>query len=123
MVLPFSVTTVSIVFLALDVGEVGPRAEHAQRPQLATVLVRHEIVGVVRTRAGVLVAAENLAREQAAGDDAIGAVLVARDALENGVDVILREPRSLAVRATEVAFGSIDDFFGSKVVRNDSTWL
>ena len=69
-------------------------------------------------------AAEDLARQQAAGDDAIGAVRVARDALEiasrssscvNGV--------RLPFGRRTVAFGSIVVFFGSNVVRNDSTWL
>ena len=72
----------------LEVGEVRPGAEDAQRPQLAPVLVRHDIVRIVGTRAEVLEAAENLARQQAAGDDAIGAIRIARDVLEDDVHVV-----------------------------------
>ena len=59
------------------------------------------IVGIVGACAGVLIAAENLAGQQPAGDHAIGAVLVARDPLEDGVDVVLVERRSLAVRTAD----------------------
>ena len=108
----------------LEVGEIRPRAEDAQRAQLAAVLVRHEVVGIVGARALITEAAEDLAGNQPAGDDAIGAVRVARDALEDRVDVVLRERRP----ARRTAGGSSPSdrsrrCFGSNVVRNDSTWL
>ena len=83
----------------LQVGEIGPGAEDAQRAQLAPMLVRHEIVRIVRACAGVQVAAENLARDQAPRNDAVGAVLVARHSLEYDVEIVLDERRPLAVRA------------------------
>ena len=82
----------------LEVGQVRPRAENAQRAQLAAMLVRHDVVGIVGPRARVAEAAEDLAGQQAAGDDAVGAVRVPRDALEHRVDVVARERRSLAGR-------------------------
>ena len=60
--------------------------------------MRHEVVGVIRPRAGVLEAAEDLSRQQAASDDTVAPVLVARDFLQDGVDVIVPERRSLAIR-------------------------
>ena len=58
----------------LEIGEVRPRAEDAQRAQLAAVLVRDDVVGIVGTRAVILEAAQDLAGNQPAGDDAIGPV-------------------------------------------------
>ena len=63
----------------LEIGEVRPRAEDTQRAQLAAVLVRDDVVGIVGTRAVIQEAAEDLAGNQPAGDDAIGPVRVSRD--------------------------------------------
>ena len=65
----------------LEVGQIGPRAEHAQGAELAPVLVRHDVVRIVRPRPLVAEVAEDLARQQPAGDDAIRAVRLARDVL------------------------------------------
>ena len=46
----------------LPVRQVRPRAEDAQRAQLAAVLMRHEVIGIVGPCAGVQVVAEDLAR-------------------------------------------------------------
>ena len=107
-----------------QVGQVGPRAEDAQRAQLAAMLVRHDVVGIVGPRAGVAEAAENLARQHAAGGDPVGAVGVARGPLEHRVDVVARERRPLARRAPHGRL-RIDRRArsGSNVVRNVSTWL
>ena len=117
-------TTVSSVFAFLRSVRFVHAPKTRKRAQLAAVLVRHEVVGIVGACAGVLEAAENLAGQQPAGDDAVGAVLVARDPLQDRVDVVL-------VNGVLLPFGRrigglrIDRcvFFGSKVVRNDSTWL
>ena len=86
----------------LEIGEVRPRAEDAQRAQLAAMLVRHEVVGIVGTRAGVEEAAENLAGNQPAGDDAIGAVRrCARRVSRMAFMSSLRERRSLAGRPAD----------------------
>ncbi len=82
----------------LPVHEVRPRAEHAQRAQLAAVLVRHEIVRIVGPCARVAERPENLPRQQPSGRCAIGAVRVARGTLEHAGDVVARERRSRAGR-------------------------
>ena len=85
---PFSVDQRVERIGGLEIGEVGPGAEHAQRPQLAPVLVRDDIVRIVGPGAGEQEVAEDLAGNQPAGDDAIRAVGVARDRLEDGVHVV-----------------------------------
>ncbi len=108
----------------LEVGEVRPRAEDAERSQLAPMLVRHEIVGIVWTGARVLERVENLAGQLPAGNDTIASVRftaqpVSRIAFMSSCVNGVRLPFG---RRT-VAFGSIVVFLGSNVVRNDSTWL
>ena len=61
----------------LGVGVVDPRAEDAQAAQLAAILVRDDVVGVVGPRAFVLEAFERRAFERGADDHAVGPVLVA----------------------------------------------
>jgi hypothetical protein len=46
------------------------------------VLVRDDVVGIIGTRGFIKEAAEDLAGNQPAGDDAIGPVRVSRDAFE-----------------------------------------
>ena len=91
-----SVITVSRRVAGLHVDEVGPRAEDAQRPQLAPVLVRHQIVGIVGPGALVPESAEHLAGQQAPGGEAVRPVGPAVGALEHLVDVVLRHRRPLA---------------------------
>ena len=82
----------------LQVGEIGPGAENAQRAQLAPMLVRHEIVRIVRACAGVQVAAENLARDQAPRNDTVGAVLVARHVVRAQIIDVADAEREAAAR-------------------------
>ena len=84
---------------ALPIGEVRPGGEYAQRTQLPAMLVRHHVVGIVGTGAGILEAAEDLAGQQAAGDDPICPIGIARDLLEDDVHVVAGERCPLAVRA------------------------
>ena len=55
----------------LHVDQVGPRAEHLQRAQLAAVLVRHDVVRIVGARAVVPEPADRTAGHGARGDGAI----------------------------------------------------
>ena len=71
------------------VDEVGPRAEHLQRAQLAAVLVRHHIVGIVRPGAVVLEAADRTAGQRASGNGAVGAIGAAVRAPQHGVEIAL----------------------------------
>src|SRR5262245_19691696 len=65
------------------------------------MLVRNGVVGVVRTRAGIAEAPENLAGQQPARSHAVRAVLVPCDNLENGLEVVMRGRRALAVRSPD----------------------
>ena len=85
----------------LPVREVRPRPKDAQRAELAAMLVRDEVVGIVGTSAGVQEIAEDLAGNQTAGDDPIGPVRVPRDPFEDLVDVVPRERRPRAGRTTQ----------------------
>ena len=108
----------------LHVGEVRPRAEHAQRPQLAAVLVRDDVVGIVGAGALVAEAAEDLARQQPRRGGAVGAVGVPVRALEHLGQIVFE---SAGVRSPDgrrvVAPGSMSMWRGSTVVMNVSTWL
>ena len=117
--------SVSRVFLGLEVGEVRPRAEDTQRSQLAAVLVRHDIVGIVGARAGVGRPPRILTWQQAARDDAIGPVRdCARQFSRTALTSSLGKRSSLAIRTTNgglrVDRGLRRDRRSS---RNDSTWL
>src|SRR5262245_33254548 len=85
----------------LEIRQIRPRAKHPQSPQLATVLVRYEIVGIVGTRALEAEIADDLAGDQPSRHDAIGAVRSARDVLEQFLEVLMRETCSLAVRTPQ----------------------
>ena len=74
----------------LHVHEVGPCAEHLERTQLAPVLVRHDVVGIVRARAVVAEAANRAPRQAARRDGAIAAVRAPVRPREDGVEIVAR---------------------------------
>src|SRR5947207_10454351 len=82
----------------LEIDEVEPGAEHAERAQLAAVLVRDEVVRIVGAGPGVAEVAQDLAGNGPAGGGAIRAVAVSRRALEDDVHVVSRERRPGARR-------------------------
>ncbi len=82
----------------LEIREIRPRAEDAQGAQFAAVFVRDDVVGIVGARAVEQKVAEDLAGNQAAGDDAVGAVRIAGGGFEDRVEIVPREWRLLAGR-------------------------
>ena len=80
---------------------VEPGAEDTRRPQLATVLVRHEIVGIVGAQSVVAEVAHRLAVGEAAGEHAVLAVRLPRAAAEHVVDIAPLEPALLARKRVE----------------------
>ena len=55
----------------LHVDEIGPGAEHLQRPQLAAMFVRHDVVRIIGPRAVIPESADRPAGHGARGDGAI----------------------------------------------------
>ena len=84
----------------LHVHQIGPGAKHLQGAQLAAVLVRDDVVGVVRTGAVVAEAADRTAGHGARGHGAIAAVRAAVRPLEHVVKVAPFHP-ALASRWAE----------------------
>ena len=66
---------------------IEPRAKHARAAQLAPVLVRHDVVGVVGPRAVIAEVAERPARREPADEHAVAAVRLARGAPEHVVEI------------------------------------
>src|SRR5215468_4357619 len=58
----------------LHVGEVRPCPEDFERPQLSTVLMRNDVVRIIRTGAEVLKSSENFPRQLLSGYRAIGSI-------------------------------------------------
>ena len=75
---------------------VQPGAKHASAAQLASVLVRHDVVGIVRPGAVVPEVAEIPARRKAAREHAVPTVRLARPATEHVLDVAARHRTFLA---------------------------
>jgi hypothetical protein len=66
---------------------IEPRGKDRESAQLATVLVRKDVVRIVRTRAGVTELAERGAGQLLAGDDPVAAVGVAGGLFQDRIDV------------------------------------
>ena len=79
----------------LQVSEVRPRTENAECPQLAPMLVRNDIVRIVGARAGVAKASKDFTSQTASSDDAIGAVGIWLRAIEQILEILPDEGRSL----------------------------
>src|SRR4029453_4592226 len=88
----------------LEIGQIGPRAEHPQRAELAPEFVRNEIVGIVGPGPPEAEVAEYLTRQQATSDPAIRAIGFVRDLLQDGVNVVTRERRPFPVGTTDRGF-------------------
>src|SRR6185369_12054178 len=58
----------------LEVRQVSPCTEDTERAQIAAMLMRHDVVRIVRTCALEQISADNLPREQTASDNAVRAV-------------------------------------------------
>jgi hypothetical protein len=69
------------------VDEIGPRAEHLERAQLAAMFMGHDVVRIVGARAVVTEAADGPARHRARGDGAVAAVAAAMCASQHGVEI------------------------------------
>src|SRR3954464_3968779 len=85
----------------LQVGQICPGAEDTQGPELAPVLVRHDVVWIVRAGTGVSEGADDFAGQETAGHYAVRPVRVPGHALEQLVDVVARERRPLSVWTPE----------------------
>src|SRR3954470_3778256 len=85
----------------LQVGQIGPGAEHTQGAELAPLLVRHDVVWIVRPGARVTEGADDFAGQETASDHAVRAVRVTSHVLEQLVDVVARERRPLSVWTPE----------------------
>ena len=80
--------SVSSVLVLLRVVVVQPRAEREQAAQLAPVLVREDVVGIVRARAVVAERADRLSLERLAGERAIAAVGPTRRPLQQQLEIV-----------------------------------
>jgi hypothetical protein len=76
-----------------------PGGEHPQAAQLAPMLVRDRVVGIVRPRAVLLERAERRAGNAEAGDDPIGAVGVAGGAAQEAIEIGAAQRMALVVEA------------------------
>ena len=92
---PFSVIERRQRVDALRIDVIEPRRKHEVAAQLAAMLVRDDVVGIVGARAVKLDAADRAARRGLAEDDAIRAVGIAIGARQQPHDVALvHRPRA-----------------------------
>jgi hypothetical protein len=93
----------------LHVGEVHPRTEDAQRPELAPVLMLDDVVGIVGPRALVAEAAEDPSGQAAAGRDAVDTLGCHRRARQYLVQVVGLHRRATAGRPSHRRLRVDDD--------------
>ena len=93
----------------LRVDMIQPGGKHAQAAQLSPMLVRHDVIGIVRARPFVLERAHGDAFECATRQDAIGAVGPACRLLEHPIEIVQRQRLFATVRAFEGGAFTDDD--------------
>ena len=76
---------------AADFVVIEPGGKDLESPQLAAVFVQKDVVGIVRPRAVIPEWSEGTAGDVPAGQDPIRAVRAAGGALEDLVEILLRE--------------------------------
>ena len=76
---------------------IQPGSENPRPAQLAPVLVQHEIVRIVRTSAVITEVAKRLSWRESADEHPVAAVLEARGAVEDIVEIVLLQPAPTAV--------------------------